>query len=231
MKKLLLIVFFVSYLSNGQTIDYKPCDDFLKKHVSDLGVVDYDKVLKNMEQLNAIALNFSKISPNKSWTENEVKTYWINVYNINVIKLLAENYPLKSISYIRDPFQMQFISFDGEKISLDHIVNVILKPLNDPRIHFVLYSTAISSPKLRNSTYSADKLDDDLHVATNAYINDPTKNIINTKNCALSKIFEWNVTDFMGKNTLIAFINEYSRVTIADDAKVSFMEYNWSLYK
>ena len=52
MKKLLLIVFFVSYLSNAQTIDYKPCNDFLKKHVSDKGVVDYDKVLKNMEQLN-----------------------------------------------------------------------------------------------------------------------------------------------------------------------------------
>lgn len=231
MKKLLLIVFFVSYLSNAQTIDYKPCNDFLKKHVSDKGVVDYDKVLKNMEQLNQITSNFSKISPNKSWTENEIKTFWINVYNINVIKLLAENYPLKSISYIRDPFQMDFISFDGEKISLDHIVNVILKPLDDPRIHFVLYTTAVSSPVLRNSTYAAEKLDDDLNVATNVYINDPSKNLITAKNCSLSKIFEWNITDFMGKNTLISFINQYSRTTISDDAKISFMDYNWSLNK
>ena len=65
MKKLLLIVFFVSYLSNGQTIDYKLYDDFLKKHVTAKGIVDYDKVLKNMEQVNLIASNFSKISPNK----------------------------------------------------------------------------------------------------------------------------------------------------------------------
>lgn len=49
MRKLLLILFLVSYVSNAQTIDYKPFDEFLKKHVSDKGVVDYDKVLKNMD--------------------------------------------------------------------------------------------------------------------------------------------------------------------------------------
>ena len=231
MKKLLLIVFFISYMSHSQSIDYKPCNDFLKKHVSDKGVVNYDKVLKNMEELNLIASNFSKISPNKSWTESEIKSFWINVYNINVIKLLAENYPLKSITYIRDPFQMEFISFDGDKISLDHIVNVMLRPLNDPRIHFVLYTTAISSPVLRNSTYSAEKIDDDLNVACNLYINDTSKNKIGVKACSLSKIFEWNITDFMGKNNIISFINEYSRIGINDDTKISFMDYNWNLHK
>ena len=231
MRKLLLILFLVSYVSNAQTIDYKPFDEFLKKHVSDKGVVDYDKVLKNMDQINLITSNFSKISPNKSWTENEIKTFWINVYNINVIKLLAENYPLKSITYIREPFQMNFISFDGEKISLDHIVNEILKPLKDPRVHFVLYNTAVSSPTLRNSAYSSEKLNDDLNVATNLYINDITKNNITAKRCSLSKIFEWNITDFKNKNNIISFINDYSRVTIDEDAKISFMEYNWSLNK
>ncbi|MFD2908769.1 DUF547 domain-containing protein [Flavobacterium ardleyense] len=231
MKKLLLVVFFVSYLANSQTIDYKLCNDFLKKHVSPIGVVDYDKVLKNMDQINLISSNFSKISPNKSWTENEVKTFWINVYNINVVKLFAENYPLKSINYIRDPFQMKFISFDGEKISLDHISNEILKPLNDPRVNFVLYTTAISSPVLRNTAYIAETIEDDLNVATNVYINDITKNNITAKKCSLSKIFEWNVTDFMGANTLISFINGFSNTTIAEDAKISFMEYDWNLHK
>lgn len=231
MRKLLLFVFFISFTVNSQTIDYKICNDFLKKHVSPLGVVDYDKVLKNMDQLNLITSNFSKISPNKSWTENEVKTFWINVYNINVVKLFAENYPLKSINYIRDPFQMKFISFDGEKISLEHIVNEILKPLNDPRIHFALYNTAISSPILKNTAYAAETVEDDLNIATHNYINDISKNTIGLKNSSLSKIFEWNITDFMGNNTIVSFINYFSNIKISDDTKISFREYDWNLHK
>jgi hypothetical protein len=231
MKKLVLLVFFVSYLVNSQTIDYKLCDDFLKKHVSTEGVVDYDKVLKNMAQLNTITSNFSKISPNKSWTKNEVKTFWINVYNINIVKLFAENYPLKSINYIRDPFQMNFISFDGEKISLEYILNEILKPLNDPRIHFALYTTAISSPVLKNTAYTAETVENDLNLATKVFINDPTKNTIGVKNSSLSKIFEWNIIDFMGANTIESFINLYSNVNISENTKISFNDYNWNLYK
>ena len=231
MKKLLLLIFFIGFLGNSQTIDYKLYDEFLKKHVSEEGIVDYDKVLKNMGQINLIASNFSKISPNKSWTKSEIKTFWINVYNVNVIKLFAENYPLKSINYIRDPFQMKFISYDGEKISLDHIQNEILKPLGDPRVLFVLYSTAISCPKLKNAAYSADTLENELNLATNSFINDPSKNNITAKNCSISKIFEWNITDFMGSNTMVSFINTYSNTRISDDTKISFMEYNWNLFK
>lgn len=231
MKKLLLLIFFIGFVGNSQTIDYKLYDEFLKKHVSDQGIVDYDKVLKNMGQINLIASNFSKISPNKSWTKSEIKTFWINVYNVNVIKLFAENYPLKSINYIRDPFQMKFISFDGEKISLEYIQNEILKPIGDPRVLFVLYSTAISSPKLKNAAYSAETLENELNLATNTFINDPSKNNISAKNCSISKIFEWNITDFMGSNTMVSFINTYSNVRISDDTKISFMEYNWNLYK
>ncbi len=231
MKKLFLLIFFVGFFGNSQTIDYKLYDEFLKKHVSVDGIVDYEKVLKNIDQINLIASNFSKISPNKSWTNSEIKTFWINVYNVNVIKLFAENYPLKSINYIRDPFQMKFISFDGEKISLEHIQNEILKPLGDPRVLFLLYSTAISSPKLKNTAYSAVNIENELNLATNAFINDPTKNKISAKNCSISKIFEWNITDFMGSNTLVSFINSYSNIRISEDTKISFMEYNWNLYK
>lgn len=231
MKKLFALILLIGFTATSQTIDFKLYDDFLKKHVTENGVVDYDKVLKNMGQLNLIVSNFSKISPNKSWTKSEIKTFWINVYNANVIKLFAENYPLKSINYIRDPFQMKFIAFDGDKISLEYIQNDILKVLDDPRVHFALYTTAISSPKLKNSAYSSDTIENVLNLITNEYINDPSKNNITAKNCALSKIFEWNITDFMGNNTIVSFINKYSNVRINDETKIGFMEYNWNLYK
>lgn len=231
MKKILLLLLVVSLNGFSQVIDFSEYDDFLKKHVSSKGVVDYDKVLKDMNEIRNIAQNFAKISPNKSWSEAEVKTYWINVYNANIIKLLVENYPIKSINYIREPFKMQFIDFDGEKISLDHIEHEILRPMNDPRVHFALYSTAISSPLLKNTAYSSNSIDYDLDVATSNYINDSTKNTIGTATCELSKIFEWYFTDFIGPMNMVGFINKYAATKINDNTKLIFKEYDWNLYK
>uniref|UniRef100_UPI00404A59BD DUF547 domain-containing protein n=1 Tax=Flavobacterium sp. TaxID=239 RepID=UPI00404A59BD len=130
MKKILLsLILVLSINVSAQVISYTDYEDFLKKHVSNKGIVDYEKVLKNMDAVNNISSNFSKISPNKNWSPDEVKSYWINVYNVNIIKLLAENYPIKSINYIRDPFQMEFINFDGAKISLEYILNEKYKTL------------------------------------------------------------------------------------------------------
>ena len=232
MKKIiLLLLLIINSTAFSQIITFSEYDEFLKKHVSTKGVVDYDKVLKNIKDINNITYNFSKISPNKSWSEAEVKTYWINVYNANVIKLLAENYPIKSINYIRDPFKMDFIDFDGEKISLDHIEHEILRPLNDPRIHFSLYSTAISSPVLKNSAYSSNSIEYDLDVATSLFINDQSKNILGTATSQLSKVFVWYFTDFIGNVTIVDFINKYSTTHISSSTKLTFLEYNWNLHR
>ena len=173
---------------------------------------------------------FLKFRPTRG-TPNEVKAFWINVYNVNIVKLFAENYPLKSINYIRDPFQMKFISFDGEQISLNYIANEILKPFDDARIHFALYTTAISSPILKNTAFSAETLENDLNASTSLYINDPTKNSIMVKKASLSKIFEWNITDFVGKNNIVSFINTFSQVNINEETTISFTEFNWNLNK
>ena len=228
---MLLLIFAVSIKVSAQVINYTEYEDFLKKHVSNKGIVDYEKVLKNTNDLNTISSNFSKISPNNNWSEDEIKSYWINVYNVNIIKLLAENYPIKSINYIRDPFQMEFISYDGIKVSLNFILDEKLRPLNDPRIHFALYTTAISSPTLKNTPYNPVAINYDLDVLTSEYINDTLKNDINIKEAKLSKIFELNFGDFINQVTIVGFINKYSNNKINDKTKIIFQDYEWNLYR
>lgn len=232
MKKIVfLLVLVFSFKMSGQVIDYSDYENFLSKHVSNKGVVDYDKVLKNMNEINNITTNFSKISPNKNWSDDEVKAYWINVYNANIIKLLVENYPIKSINYIREPFQMEFISYDGAKVSLDFILNEKLRPLNDPRIHFALYSTAISSPVLKDTPFNPVSINYDLDVLTSTYINDTQKNDINIKEAKLSKIFELYFGDFINQITIVGFINKYSNNKINDKTKIGFLDYEWNLFR
>ncbi|MDC8002508.1 DUF547 domain-containing protein [Aureisphaera galaxeae] len=229
MKRFLFLLALVVCSSTfSQTIDLTEYDKFLKDHVSNKGVVNYDKVLKNMEQLNKITSNFSKISPNASWTPSELKSYWINFYNANVIKLLAENYPIKSINYIRDAFKIDIVKYDGIEISLDMIEHEVIRKLNDPRVHFALYSTAISSPKLKRTAYQPETIEYDLGVATSNFINDKTKNIITTRYAKLSKIFEWYKDDF----NLINFINRHSSGDkLIKSTKITYMEYNWNLHR
>jgi hypothetical protein len=230
-KTFLLLILIVSFKISAQVISYTDYGDFLKKHVSSKGVVDYEKVLKNIDDINTISLNFSKISPNNNWSQDEIKSYWINVYNVNIIKLLAENYPIKSINYIRDPFQMEFINFDGAKISLDYILNEKLRPLDDPRIHFSLYSTAISSPQLKNTPYDPTTINYELDILTSDFLNDTLKNEININEAKLSKIFESNFGDFINQITIVGFINKYSKTKINDKTKIIFQEYKWDLFR
>ncbi|WP_299890909.1 DUF547 domain-containing protein [uncultured Lacinutrix sp.] len=228
MKRILtLLLLSICLTGYSQTIDLTAYNDFLKDHVSKKGVVNYDKVLKNIGELNKITSNFSKISPNSSWSKSELKSYWINFYNANVIKLLAENYPIKSINYIRDPFDINIVAYAGNKISLDNVEHEVIRKLDDPRVHFALYSTAISSPVLKRTAYTPETVEKDLGVATSNFINDKTKNKIGAKHSKLSKIFKWYKDDF----DIVTFINRHSGIKINKNTVIDYMDYDWNLHR
>ncbi len=223
------LVFLLFSLSvSSQIIDYSKYDAFLKNHVSKKGVVNFDKVLENIETLKDITYNFSKISPNGSWSKREYKTYWINFYNANIIKLLAENYPIKSINYINDAFKLEIIDYDGTKISLDFIEHELLRTLDDPRVHFALYSTAYSSPKLKRTAYKVESVEADLGIATSDFLNDTTKNNIGFNAAEISKVFDWYKDDFP---SLITFINQHSAKKMTAKTKITYMNYDWNLHR
>jgi hypothetical protein len=65
---------------------------------------------------------------------------------------------------------------------------------------------------------------------TRKFIANETHNQISAKKIKISKIFDWYGDDFKkGDNTVISFINQYSKLTVNADAKIEFLEYNWKL--
>lgn len=226
----ILLLTFLNCFS--QTIDFKDYDNFLKKHVSNKGVVNYDKVLKDIKDLENITKMFSKISPNDGWSESEYKAFWINLYNANIIKMLAENYPIKSINYITDAFKNKTIDFNGIKISLDFIEHKVIRQLDDPRVHFALYSTANSSPVLKRTAYNAETVEKDLGIATSTFLHDTTKNKITPTVSRLSPVFKWYADDFGSKEELRKFINIHmNRAIITEKTVISYLEYDWNLHR
>ena len=159
--------------------------------------------------------------------------YWINAYNAYTIKLMLNNYPLKSIIDINGgtAWDLKFVEIEGEKYSLNNIEHDILRAKYfDSRIHFAVNCASISCPKLSNTAYFAEGLDQKLEKAAKEFINNSAQNTISSNKACVSKLFDWYKDDFTKNGTVKEYINKYSTTKLTTD-KISYKEYNWNINK
>jgi hypothetical protein len=205
-------------------------NELLKQNVSSVGKVNY-KVLKNEKSKIENYINqLTTFTTQTNWSKNEKLAYWINLYNAVTVKLILDNYPIKSITdlYGGKPWDKKLVTIGSKSYSLNNIENDIIRPkFNDARIHFAVNCAAKSCPKLMNGAFLPEKLSYQLNKQAKTFINGPKNNI--TKNAiTISKIFEWYKDDFKHSD-LIAFLNQYSNTQINPNASISFNEYDWNL--
>lgn len=215
-------------------------DELLKAHVTIDGIVDYQGFIKDKVKLEQYLNALSSSPPDKNtWTENEQLAYWINAYNAFTVKLIVDNYPVKSIQDLHPTFKIplintvwhkKFFQIGGEDTSLDQIEHKILrKEFNEPRIHFAINCASVSCPPLRNEAYVAEKLDQQLEEQGRIFINNLPYNKINADKVEISSIFKWFKGDFTKNGSIIDYLNKFSKVQISSNAKISHLEYNWDL--
>jgi hypothetical protein len=228
---LFIIIILISALQpiKAQNGQYNSWKKLLQNHVTNSGNVNYKSIHKDQKLLLNSLDEFSKNIPDNSWSNNETLAFWINAYNAFTIKLIIDNYPVKSIKDIKNPWDQKFIPIGKQLMSLNEIEHDILRKLNEPRIHFAIVCASKSCPKLLNEAYVYSKLELQLTVATEEFLADETKNNIARNTVKLSKIFKWFSDDFTQNGSLIDFLNQYSNVEISPNAKKSFMDYNWDL--
>jgi len=211
-------------------VDHQAWTNLLQKHVNEAGFVDYKGFVADKSALDSYCSYISSFSPDDNWSVQEQLAYYINLYNSYTVKLIVDNYPTKSIKDLDGPWTKAFVPIGKVQISLGGIENSILRKMNEPRIHFAINCASYSCPKLLNEAFTSDQIDAQLDLVTKDFINSD-KNQIEAQNVALSSIFDWYKNDYLTGDipTVIAFINQYSDITINSDATLSFMEYNWSL--
>jgi hypothetical protein len=213
----------------ASTPDHSLWEAVLQQHVSEDGAVHYKKLAKNDKDLNAYLEELANHPPMDSWSRDEKLAYWINAYNAFTIKLIVDNYPVKSIRDLYDgnPWDVKWIKLGRQTYSLNQIEHDIIRPRYDePRIHFAVNCAAQSCPPLLNHAWTADNLEQYLEQQTRAFINNEAYNTISATSLELSQIFNWYGEDF---DDVKAFVNRYTPTDVKDGAKVSFREYNWAL--
>lgn len=210
-------------------IKHSEWDVLLQIYVDDEGQVNYEGFKESTEKLDGYLKNLAVNYPSAKWPKEERLAYYINLYNAGTIKLILDNYPVKSIKDIRGPWDKKWITIGEKTYSLGEIEHEMLRKMEEPRIHFAINCASLSCPKLINKAYKADQLEEQLQNAAVKFINDPNRNKISPEKAQLSEIFKWFKKDFTQNGTLKDYINQYAKTSIDGKTKTGYLAYDWSL--
>ncbi|MEQ8302131.1 MAG: DUF547 domain-containing protein [Cyclobacteriaceae bacterium] len=239
--RLILLPFFMAVIGMtgfGQ-VSHESWDGLLKKHVDSQGNVDYLGFQEKEGELKGYLQLLSQNPPEASLSREHKLAYWINAYNALTVKVIADNYPLKSIKDLNSTISIPGVSTIWDKkifragereLSLNDIEHGILrKEFDEPRIHFAINCASYSCPELRREAYTGRLIEKQLQEQASLFINDPKRNILSKDMLRVSMIFQWFVKDFTKEGTLVDFIKQYATIEIDDRARVKFITYDWSL--
>ena len=124
MKKIFSAVVIILILAGCSSIHFHgdgppPSHDewttLVKKYVNADGLVDYKGFISDSEKLNIYLTLLSNNPPGKSWSDNDKIAYWLNAYNAFTIKLIVDNYPVKSIKDLGPKNQIIFVNTPWDK--------------------------------------------------------------------------------------------------------------------
>jgi len=233
MKKLILALTLISFISvQSQTSTF---NSLLQKYVTSNGVVNYQGLKSSEAKLDQYLSYLKTTTPSSSWSKNKQKAFWMNAYNAYTIKLILDNYPIKSIMKIKQKgksaWDIPFAEVGGKTYTLNYIEHKILRAkLFDPRIHVGVNCASGSCPKLHNKAFTETNVNYELEKLMKIFVNDKTRNKIDASNkIALSEIFNWYKVDFVKKGSLIDYLNKYSNTKIEPKARISYLTYDWNL--
>lgn len=231
-----LLLIISSLFANSQ-IDsfFKKTDSFLKKNVKN-GLVNYEGIKSNPTELNNLVSQISTMKLTEK-QGNTHKAFYINAYNILVIKGIVNNLPTKSPLDTDGFFDKKKYKIANEFLVLNDIENKKIRAVyHDARIHFVLVCAAKGCPLIMNYAYMPSQLDKQLESRTKQTLNDNSFVRIksNVKTVLISEIFKWYKADFTtGGKTIIMYLNQYRTTTtkISEKYKQDYYPYNWKLNK
>ncbi len=216
--------------------------EVLKKHVKK-GKVNYTRLSKS-PRFKKYLQQLQNIDPNKIQGRNRKLAFWINVYNAFTLKLIIDNYPIRSISRLhrgRTVWKSWKFSIRSRQYTLDHVEHKIIRKIyKEPRIHAALVCAALSCPPLRSEAYEGEKLNSQLREQMRIWFSNPFWNYFDSKSRVfyLSKIFKWFKNDFGGSKTailkfILPYLPEKTRLLLKKTGltqiKIKYLKYNWNL--
>jgi hypothetical protein len=228
--RVFLFLLIAASISHAQTTSsfYKELDAFYYTYVNS-GKVDYEALSKNRTTLDRLVAATSTIRVSEN-DKLDYQAFWINAYNIHVIKSIIDFYPITSPLDKKGFFDTVKHNITGKNVTLNDIENNFLRAkFNDARVHFVLVCGALGCPPLINVAYRPELLEKQLTAQTKQAVNDKHFTRVGKSTVELSQLFEWYKADFEQNGSIIDFLNVYLDAPLTKNTKIKFYSYDWKL--
>ena len=186
---------------------------------------------------NILPVSVQLMRPNNSTHRQKYLAYHINAYNALAMQgVIEEGIPSDFDNFFKRAgfFKFRKVIIGGNKTSLYDYENNVIRPLNEPRVHFALNCMVRDCPRLPRKPFRAGELNQQLQAATVEFFAiDKHLRIENDKHEVLvSEILRFYTKDFVRSNKrqdLITYINQYRGEAVPAAYKVRFIPYDWSI--
>jgi hypothetical protein len=228
-------------------IDHSGWDALLKRHVDETGRVDYaawQASAGDVAALDDYLSLLSRADPDGGASRSARLTFWINAYNAVTVRAILQTYP-RSINPPRAGSPRSFdiwrdcrLRVGGASYSLGQIEHRLLRPLNEPRVHFAIVCGSRGCPRLLNRAYGAADLDEQLSRNARDFFANPDKLDFDEAvgKVRLSPILDWYAEDFGSTprarlEAIIPYLPQEIAKKLRDErgVRVEYLEYDWGL--
>jgi hypothetical protein len=228
--------------------DYTLWAELLGKYYDPLAGMNY-RALQARDQaaLDRLRRQMAHVDV-RSLSRSDQLAYWINLYNISVVGIVVDNYPVESIRDLStdlivrlNVFKKPTVAAAGGSLSLNDIENDKIRAgFEDPRIHFAINCAAASCPTIRQEPYVGAQIDAQLDDQTRWFLNGPQGVRLEQKRDTLvvhtSKVIDWFAEDFeKWGGGQVAFLEKHlapekrRRLAAARRVELEFDDYSWKL--
>jgi hypothetical protein len=226
---LVAFLFVIQLSAQDTAVFFTDANAFFSTHVSN-GRVDYKAIKSDSSTLDDLLAQAGEIRVTMA-NPATYQSFWINTYNLAVIKGIVSKYPVASPLKIGGFFDNMTFDVGGVQTTLNNIENTLLRAKfpSEARFHFVLVCAGLGCPPLIGEAYTPAKLETQLQRQTTIALNNPNFIKVNGNKVEISQIFEWYKEDFTKNGSVIKYINSFRRKAIPTKAKVSYYSYDWTL--
>lgn len=210
-------------------------DHILRTNVDDQGRVNFAAIAKQPAALESVVQAIAEQSPatrpDLFDTPDKVLAYHINAYNaLAMYSVIQEGIPqqLTGLTFFRF-FLFNRVVVGGQTTTLFDYEKTIRK-LGDPRIHFALNCMSKGCPRLPNTVFKPENLNEELDAQTRLFFSEPRNLTVQGNTVTLSEILKFYTGDFLAKApSLLDYVNRYAPQPVPTNAQIEFRKYDWTV--
>ena len=213
----------------------------LQNFVDEQGRTDFKALASNTDDLRRFVDFIETTSPASHpqlfATADEALAYHINAYNaLAMYGVISEEIPKDFDGFFKRLrfFKLRSVVIGGRKTSLYDYENKVIRPLEEPRVHFALNCMVRDCPRLPQQPFLADMLEQQLETAAMEFFAKEKHIRIDAEKRILyvSKILDFYTEDFVSSGNardLAEYVNQYAKMAIPEGYRVKFINYDWTI--